>query len=368
MPRYDKDEIKKLITPEMVFQLVADLGGEPRKFNGGFVASTICHNHPGVGSHKLYYYDNANLFHCYTGCGDSFDIFDLVSRQTIIQHPEYRGNWNLGNSLHYVSKYFGFSFDESIPTVSGLQDWNILKKYDNLYEEKEIFIDYKLPRYDPKILLNLSYPIIKDWENEGISRNIIKRNFIGYYPVDEQITIPHFDIDGHFCGLRGRALGKEQAELFGKYRPIKIGLQLYNHPLGLNLYNLNNSKNNIRKIKKAIIFEAEKSTLLYQSYFGIENDISVACCGSAVSETQIQLLLDLGIDELIIAFDKQFQAKGDAEFKHLTSTLTKISNKYKLFTRVSFIFDKEDLLNYKDAPIDRGKEIFLKLYKERFSI
>ena len=55
----------------------------------------------------------------------------------------------------------------------------------------------------------------------------------------------------------------------------------------MNLYNLNHSQNNIKTIKKAIIFEGEKSCLLYQSYFGMENDISVACCGSSISNAQI---------------------------------------------------------------------------------
>ena len=58
---------------------------------------------------------------------------------------------------------------------------------------------------------------------------------------------------------------------------------MYNHPLGFSLYNLNNSKNNIKKIQKAIIWESEKSSLLYESYFGIENDITCACCGSSIA-------------------------------------------------------------------------------------
>ncbi|MGN1342929.1 MAG: hypothetical protein ACI4VL_07065 [Bacilli bacterium] len=40
-------------------------------------------------------------------------------------------------------------------------------------------------------------------------------------------------------------------------------------------------------MKKAIVFEGEKSTLLYRSYFGIENDITVACCGSSLSSYQM---------------------------------------------------------------------------------
>jgi DNA primase len=74
----------------------------------------------------------------------------------------------------------------------------------------------------------------------------------------------------------------------------------------MNLYNLNNSKDNIKLSKAAIVFEGEKSSLLYQSYFGLENDISVACCGSNISAYQVQLLLDAGAKEMIIAFDRQW--------------------------------------------------------------
>ena len=88
---------------------------------------------------------------------------------------------------------------------------------------------------------------------------------------------------------------------------------MYNHALGYNLYNLNHSKNNIKAIKKAIIFEGEKSTLLYASYFGIDNDISVAVCGSSLTTYQIQLLKSLDVEEIIIAFDKQFKELGDDE-------------------------------------------------------
>lgn len=140
---------------------------------------------------------------------------------------------------------------------------------------------------------------------------------------------------------------------------------MYNHPLGMNLYNLNNSKNAIKIIKKAIVFEGEKSTLLYKSYFGIDNDISVACCGSSLSAYQVQLLIEHGAEEIIVAFDRQFQEIGDKEFQHLKSNLLKLYNKYKNFVKITFIFDKNMLTGYKDSPIDCGADIFLKLFKER---
>ena len=115
---------------------------------------------------------------------------------------------------------------------------------------------------------------------------------------------------------------------------------MYNHPLGFNLYNLNNSKNNIRKIKKVIVFEGEKSCLLYQSYFGIDNDISVAVCGSNLTNYQVQLLQSLDVEEIVIAFDKQFKEIGDNEFKGWTKKLKDINKKYSPLVKISFMFDK----------------------------
>lgn len=79
----------------------------------------------------------------------------------------------------------------------------------------------------------------------------------------------------------------------------------------------------------------------------------------------MQLLLDLGVQEVIIAFDKQFKEIGDEEWKIWTKKLTNIHNKYSSFVQISFMFDKEGLLDYKDSPTDKGKDIFLELFKKR---
>ena len=109
----------------------------------------------------------------------------------------------------------------------------------------------------------------------------------------------------------------------------------------------------------------EKSCLLFKSYFGIENDISVACCGSNLSAYQVQLLIDAGAKEIIVAFDRQFQEVGDEEFKRLKRNLMTLHKKYNNEISMSFIFDKKKITGYKASPIDEGKEKFLQLFKER---
>ena len=112
----------------------------------------------------------------------------------------------------------------------------------------------------------------------------------------------------------------------------------------------------------------EKSCLKYQSYFGIDNDISVACCGSSFSAYQAQLLIDAGAQEIVIAFDRQFQNYGDTEYIQLIKKLKKITLKYKNYVNIFCIIDRKKITSYKDSPVDKGAEKFIKLFKERIML
>ena len=364
---FDKSEIRQALGLENIYDLLIEWGGDPEYTEFGILSSTICHNPPGEGSRKLYFYENTGLFRCYTGCDSAFDIFELCSKVMKIQYDE---EFDLNDSVLWVARRFGLSgMIKNDDMGKTLEDWKILSNYSRIQEIELKDNKVILKDYDSSILNRLNYNIkIAPWLDEGISQEVISKAHIGFYPGADQITIPHYDINGRFVGLRGRTMCKDEAELYGKYRPMKINNQLYNHPLGMNLYGLNWSKNAIGIMKKAIIFESEKSVLKYATDFGWNNNISVACCGSNISSHQVQLLLDCGAQEIIVAFDRQFQEIGDAEFQHLKLNLLKIRTKFKNDVLISFIFDKNMITGYKQSPIDEGKEKFLQLYKERIFI
>lgn len=149
--------------------------------------------------------------------------------------------------------------------------------------------------------------------------------------------------------------------------PLKIQNHWYTHPLSLNLYGLNMTKNNISKTKKAIIFEGEKSVMLMDTYYPFNN--SVAVCGSTFNKSQLNLLLKYcEVDEIIIAFDKEFQRVDSLKAEQYYNKLSKICHKYENYCNFSFIFDKWNLLNEKDSPIDRGQQIFERLFLERIKV
>lgn len=357
------EQIKEQITLDQMFDLLITLGADPVIKSDFIMCRTICHS---GSSHKLYYYDNTKLFRCYTECSDTFDVFQLVVK---LNSTDSR-NYPLPKAIDYVCHYFNIeqenqNFSEE---QTELQDWKIFNKYDkilNKENKEERKVEMKI--YDDKILSYLPHPRILPWEEEGITKDIIAHHNICYNPSSQAIVIPHYNINNELVGIRERTLIKEN-EIYGKYRPMYLNRQMYNHPLGFNLYNLNNSKDNIKRTKKVIVFEGEKSPLLFASYFGKENDITVAVCGSSLSSYQVKLLLDLGIEEMIIAFDKQFQELGDKEHLGWVKKLKDINKKYSSYIKISYMFDKWGILGYKSSPIDEGREKFLDLFDKRFSI
>lgn len=362
--KYDIDEIKNKISIVQVKDLVAEMGGEPQMQDDYLICKTICH---GGTSHKLYYYDNTKLFRCYTDCGDTFDIFELVKK---VKSKERKEEYPLAKAIHYVAQYFGFApkeqdFDEQIINADL---WTPFNNYERIVDIKPETQEVVLKEYDSSILDRLPHPKINPWLREGIAQHVLDYHNIAFDPKLYGIVIPHYDINNRLIGIRERAMIKENADRYGKYRPALIGGIQYNHPLGYNLYNLNNSKENIQKAKRAIVFEGEKSPMLYATYFGKENDISVATCGSSFVYYQFWLLLQLGVKEIIIAYDKQFQEIGDAEFEKLIKNFTNMAKKYGNLVKISFMFDKGNLLGYKSSPIDEGKDVFIELFENRVNL
>lgn len=367
MIKYDKVEVKEKLAVEQVFELLTDWGGEPIYTPSGIVSSTICHNVPGVGSKKLYYYSDSHRFYCFTGCENpSFDIFELFIKISALQ---YHQDVDLDTAVRYIANKFQiYSYVDSVDILEDkIKDAEIFANYDRIQKielppKKEVI----LKEYDSQILNHLNYNMrITPWLNDGISQAAIDNARIGFYPKDMQITIPHFDINDRFIGLRGRSLAKEDAERFGKYRPVFINHQWYNHPLGMNLYNLNKSKNNIAQFEKAIIFEGEKASLQYQTMYGFDRDITVASCGNNISQYQIDLLVECGAKEIVIAFDRQFQKIGDNEYNKWKRHLIALYQRYKYDALITIIFDKNMITSYKASPTDEGRDKFETLFKER---
>lgn len=339
-----------------MMEILHDLGAEPRlQSDGKIICKTICH---GGDSHKLYYYEQSKTFYCFTRCETPyFDIYELISRVK---------NISIYDTISYLKRfiYIPNERDEDFYSVEELEDWEIISRWEHNSNSEAQKTTSDLIQYDEKTVQNLPSVRIPEWEKEGITPQALKDFNIKYNPSNESIIIPHYNMDNVLIGIRERTLIKEE-EQYGKYKPVIFNGSMYNHPLSLNLFGINKNKQAIKTFKKAILCESEKSVLMYSSYFGQENNICLAICGSNISEYQINMLLSLGVEEIVVALDRQYKELNSEEHLKWVKKLKKIYNKYNNLITVTFILDKKNRLGYKMGPLDAGPEIFLQLFKER---
>lgn len=353
----DLKRLEKSLTPEQIIQLVQGLGANRYEEKDDCILfPTLCHNENVEESKmKLYYYKKNKKFHCYTNCGCNFNIYDLFKRRYELLNINYDFYKDIvlkiadGQVFETVSDNFG----------------QLYKGIGDRYKPYQATVS--LPEL-PSHLLNAFtfFPTI-EWLSDGIGINEMRHYNILFSINQNKIIIPHYDVDNRLIGIRGRGLNEEDIKI-GKYMPVQIEGKIYSHPLGYNLYGLNFVKNNIRRKKMAIVLEGEKSTLQFEHMFGVENNIAVAVCGSSLSQYQVELLRQQGAEKIVVAFDNPANPTNTKELENQFQKMKKMCEKYAHIITIGFIIDRQGLLDEKDSPTDKGKEIFQTLFKHTYWI
>jgi hypothetical protein len=343
-------EIAESLSTERVIELMESLGAtEHRKTGDAVVFNTICHNcNEHDGSMKLYYYPKTHTFHCYTRCGETFNIYEMFKKRYELLETPY-------DFYKDIVKKIDDGQSGRIESIGSFYE-----TYESIYEHDDHTVNVNMPHI-PKSILNIyTYFPTPEWLADGISEEAMKLYNIKYSISENKIIIPHYDVDDNLIGIRGRALNEEDM-IFGKYMPVMIEGKLYNHPLAFNLYGLNVVKDNIKRMKIAIIAEGEKSALQAHTFLGQDRNVVVACCGSTIHQYQIDLLRKAGAERIIIAFDKE--GTNLKEQNLYIRKLSSICNKYKNFVNMGYMYDSQKLLSLKQSPFDRGLETFNALMK-----
>ncbi|MCY9225977.1 hypothetical protein MOF11_13180 [Bacillus haynesii] len=370
--RYDKDKLKESLSIEDVHKVLQELGSETYKIDssGNPIYRTVCHNKT-KGSFKLYYYHEKQQFHCYTECGDTFDIYELVIRAKKQQGISFTFIQAIEFVVNVSGKNFGLDFTSSAKNEHIVDDWDWISKF-----KKRKKIETRLSAYSETVLdVFMKYPH-EAWLNEGISHETITDFEIGYYfrNREEGIVIPHRDIDGRLIGIRRRSMIQEDVDNGRKYMPLTVGNTMYNHQTVMNLYGLHKTQKAIKRLKKAMIFESEKSVLKCQDFYGDLN-FTCAVCSNNISNFHRDILLSLDVNEVIIALDKfrgikegESNDKYKEKLKNYEEKILKLSAKFTPFMRVYVLWDTKGLLDYKDSPADKGKEVLEELMSNKIEI
>lgn len=347
----DAQTIQEELSIEQVYDLLSHLDGHPQFVEDGVLISrTICH---GGDSHKLYYYENSKRFTCYTGgCGYGFSIFDLIMLVNSCDFIE---------SLRFVQSFFGITSNNYSPEA---KKERVDTSFFNSFSKKTLDIT-DVSYYNESILDNFYDLYHQSWIDDGISATSMREYGIKYSIVDNQIIIPHRDIDNNLIGVRVRNLNPDVVDSGRKYMPLIYNGEMYNHDTGNYLYGLNVSKNTIKRHRKIILFESEKSCMQVNTMFP-EYNYTAALSGSNFSNNQLQQVLDLDVEEVTVALDKEFIEIGDKrEVLYQREIRRKFIDKLLPYCKVSIIWDWWGLLDEKDSPSDKGKDVFTQLYNKR---
>lgn len=183
------------------------------------------------------------------------------------------------------------------------------------------------------------------WEDEGISQASMERFQVRYDGFLNAIVYPVRDPDGKIVNIGCRTLDPD-------YKSKGKPKYFYLKPWGSlrAIYGLSENMESIKKQREIILFEGCKSVLKADTW-GITN------CGailtSHLSPEQFKILIQLGL-RVVFALDKEIDIRKDHNIQKL-----------KRYVPVEYLYDRENLLSEKDAPVDEGLEVFQKLYEGR---
>lgn len=321
--------------------------------NSSLIFPTICHNEMSNDpSHKLYYYEATKRFYCYTNC-KSMSVFDFIIKvyQTRGYKIEFREAYNILDEI--VSKRIknGFAILSNPKPL-------VPDKIEKNWEEQ-------LPVYNHHILECFTQqPRFLDvWMSEGIDYDVLIEFGVRFDMVRNRIVFPILDRNGRLVGIRVRNFNQDDLDSGRKYMPLWHNEELYNCPKMMVVYGYYQNKAIIKKLKEVIVFEAEKSVLKYGSCF--TQNKSVAVGGSSFSQYHGIILKDAGVTKIVLAFDNDYSEDGDRYYglKKMIKEAKKIQD---MGFEVEIIYDwEQEYLGNKDAPIDLGRSVYSKLYRER---
>lgn len=307
-----------------------------------YIMPTICHNLDyREASNKLYLYKNLDkdnpLFHCYTQCNDTFNIYQLIQKREKLEGREcdFSAAYRILNGREYSRK--------PGERVKDLREIEVPKFQDPLL--------VSLPPYSRGILDVFPAPNYEHpWQLEGIDLTVLEKFNISYSKSYEGVIIPHLDWRGNLVGIRIRTYNPIKM-VNAKYMPLSANGLYYRHPLSMNFYGLYENQKNIRRYKRAYIFEAEKSVLISESIFN--NNLSLAICGKSLSKWHIDMLVHyLKVEEVIFGFDKEVDYLE--EFNRQKAEFEPLKN----YMKVGIMVDTKNVFKPKESPLDRTREDF----------
>ena len=364
-----KDLLKK-VREEEVIHILSELYNAHyiHDKEGNLIFESICH---GSTSHKLYYYQDEEVgkFHCYV-CGAHCNIVDLL-----IELEGYTFN----ESMRVIGECLGINTN-TYRRERGLKRINQVNtdlEFLSLHNRKKRVVRKVETIYDDKVLDNFDcvYPLC--WRQEGIDGVTAEKFDIRYDYEENRAIIPVRNLNGDLIGVRVRNFNDSAVDRGFKYLPLEYQGESYRFPTSTTLYGLYENQEVIKSKRRVILFEGEKSTQIVDSFYE-GNCYALSTYGTNFGVVHRDILLTLGVTEVTFAWDKEYCEEyfGESydntkEQKLMYGFLDKLKKACTLlhsYVTINLLIDFDDELDLKDAPVDKGKEVFESLLKKKVTI
>lgn len=265
--------------------------------------------------------------------------------EDLISLIEYNLNIDFRDAMKYLHKLFGLTYEYKSNKPKKINDdWFIFTKYAK--KKKCIVNDFE--PMDEDILSDFVPHVHIDIFREGIIKRTIKKFELGYsYRWKRTIFPVRYWMDGSLMGYNARSSIQNCEEFNIPKYFITPGMKK-----DINLYGLWQNYKHIQENGIITVFEAEKSVLKRDS---LKDFSCVALQGHFLSDEQVRVILGLNIKEVVIAMDK------DVPLEEVWS----MCERFYGIRKVSYIYDKYNVLGPKDSPADAPNKVYKILFEYR---
>lgn len=331
---YDKDILSKMCSQVDLVEYASQTVDFKKRGDNGWVAHCPRHidktpsltiTQKGEGEPDLFF-----CFSCHVG-------------GTIINWMETFEKLNFGQAVEKLSNITGTELkvtkqSETVRFYKKIKSISEVTKTQNIV--RHMLSDDYMCQFDKEVP--------KEWEEEGISPEVMDEYGIRVDHGSNRIVYPIYDADDRLVGAKGRTR-------YTRYKELNIQKYQFYNKIGTTDFfvGMHENKQKILEANEVIIFEGIKSGMKLTTFEDKRNWLAAET--SYLNDEQVKILLKMQIKNVVIAFDKDVTL----------DKIKKCTEKLRKFTNVFAVIDKRKLLDEKMSPVDKGREVWDILYKER---
>lgn len=317
-----------------------------------------------IGCHQIRYMPSSDMFVCANYNGDNptavnvkNNIYLNVTNWTrtkefsdtsdIITLTQYNKQCSFIDAVKLLHAIIGIEYTYETKRATNVCV-QFAQAFINVLCGKKGLSDHEVAYIDETTLEDYSPILHIDWIRQGIIERTRKKFGLAFSYRKNRVIIPlrHWKT--------GKLLGTNSRTVLKDYQ--RLGIKKYfitpTYQKTLNLYGLYENMEDIKKANYVVVYEAEKSVLRRDS---LRDPTGVAIQGHSMSMDQVGILIGLGVEEIIIAMDKDVPE----------DEVWYMCDKFYGVRKVSYIWDQYNLLGEKDSPADAPRSIFDVLFANR---